>query len=127
MAVGVLLDVEELRAGERLDCVERMQERAPAEEERARRLQLCVQPREQADTAPGHVGVEGGAILRDVRPDEPREALPDRRRLGVVADKQCCHEWPGAPFTLVVRSDDLITYRRGQTVHPNRSRPLCST
>ena len=51
MAVGVLLDVEERRARERLERVERVQERAAADEERARRLELLVQAREQRDAA----------------------------------------------------------------------------
>ena len=67
VAVGVLLDVEQLRACERLDRVERVQERASADEEGARRLELLVQPGEQADAATGRVRVERGPVLRHVR------------------------------------------------------------
>ena len=63
MAVGVLLDVEERRAGERLDRVERVQERASADEERARRVELLVQPGEQRDAAARRVRVERRAVL----------------------------------------------------------------
>ena len=92
VAVGVLLDVEQRRAGERLDRVERVQERAAADEEGARRVELLVQPGEQRDAAAGRVGVERRAVLRHVGPDEAREPLADRGGLGVVADQQCRHD-----------------------------------
>ena len=88
VAVGVLLDVEERRAGERLDRVERVQERPAADEERARRLELLVQAREQLDAAARRLRFERAAVLRHVRPEEAREPLADRGGLGVVADQQ---------------------------------------
>jgi hypothetical protein len=87
----VLLEVEERRAGERLDRVERVQQRAAAEKEGARRLELLVQAREQTDASARRVRVERGAVLRHVRPDEPREPLADRGGLRVVADQECRH------------------------------------
>ena len=58
VAVGVLLDVEQVRAGERLDRIERVQERPSADEEGAGRVELLVQPREQADAAARRIRVE---------------------------------------------------------------------
>ena len=55
-----------------------VQQRPPAEKEGARRLELLVQAREQADAAARRVRVERGAVLRHVRADEPREPLADR-------------------------------------------------
>ena len=60
VAVGVLLNVEERRAGERLERVECVQERPSADEERARRLELLVQPSEERNAPAGRVGVERG-------------------------------------------------------------------
>ena len=91
VAVGVLLEVEERRARERLDRVERVQQRAAAEKEGARRLELLVQAREQTDASARRVRVERSAVLRHVRADEPREPLADRGGLRVVADQQRRH------------------------------------
>ena len=87
VAIGVLLDVEERRSGERLERVERVQERAAADEERAGRLELLVQAGEQGDAAAGRLRVEGAAVLRHVGPDEAREPFADRGGLSVVADR----------------------------------------
>jgi hypothetical protein len=83
----VLLDVEEVGVGERLERVERVQERPAAEEERARRLELAMQPGEQRHAAPRRLGIERVPVLRDIRAEETREALADSRGLGVVADQ----------------------------------------
>ena len=91
VAVGVLLDVEERRAGDGLERVEGVEEGATADEERARRLELLVQPREQRDAAARRLGVERAAVLRHVGPEEAREPLADRSRLGVVSDQQYRH------------------------------------
>ena len=91
VAVGVLLDVEEGRAGERLDRVQSVQQRAPAEEERAGRFELLVQPGEEGDTAPGRRRVERAAVLRHLRAEEARKSFPHRGRLGVVADEEARH------------------------------------
>jgi hypothetical protein len=83
----VLLDVEEVRAGERLERVERVQERPAADEEGARRLELAVELGEQPDAAARRVGVERIAVLGNVWTDEACEALADRRGLRVIADQ----------------------------------------
>jgi hypothetical protein len=83
----VLLDVEEVRAGERLERVERVQERPAAEEECARSLELAVELGEQVDAAARRLRVERKAVLGNVWTDEAREALADRRGLRVIADQ----------------------------------------
>jgi hypothetical protein len=87
----VLLDVEERRGSKRLDRIERVEERAAAEKERARRLELLVQPSQQADAAPRRLGLECAPVLRHLGADEARESFAHRGRLGVVADEQGCH------------------------------------
>ena len=87
VAVGVLLDVEEVRGGERLERVERVQERPAAEEEGARSLELAVELGEQVDAAARRLRVEREAVLGNIWTDEAREALPDRRGLRVIADQ----------------------------------------
>jgi hypothetical protein len=83
----VLLDVEEVRAGERLERVECVQERPAADEEGARSLELAVELGEQLDAAARRVRVERIAVLGNVWTDEAREALADRRGLRVIADQ----------------------------------------
>ena len=106
VAIGVLLDVEQLRSGERLECVEGVQERAPADEERAGRLELLVQAGEQGDATPGRLRVEGAVVLWHVGPEKAGEPFTDRGGFSVIADEQGRHR----PPSLVVLSDDLITY-----------------
>ena len=55
------------------------------------RLQLLMQPGEQADAAPRRLGVERAAILRHLGAEEARESLTHRGRLRVVADEQRRH------------------------------------
>jgi hypothetical protein len=93
----VLLDVEQVRAGERLNRVERVQERPAADEERAGRTKLLVQPGEERDAATRRLGVERGPVLRNLRAEEARQPLSDRGRLGVVADEQRRDEAPPDP------------------------------
>ena len=81
------LDVEEFRGGERLERVERVQERPAAEEEGARSLELAVELGEQVDAAARRLRVEREAVLGNIWTDEAREALPDRRGLRVIADQ----------------------------------------
>ena len=57
--------------------VERVQQRAAADEEGAGRLELLVQPAQQADTATRRLRVECATILGHVRADETREPLAD--------------------------------------------------
>ena len=121
VAVGVLLDVEQRRPGERLERVERVQQRAAADEERAGRLELLVQAAQQRDTAARRVGIERRAVLRHVGADEAREPLADRGRLRVVADQQCRHE------PRFMRCDDLITLQPWRRIYRKRSSPHCST
>jgi len=83
----VLLDVEEVRGGQRLERVESVQERPAAEEEGARSLELAVELGEQVDAATCRLRVERKAVLRNVWTDEAREALADRRGLRVIADQ----------------------------------------
>ena len=68
-----------------------MQQRAAADEERARRLELVVQPGQQRDAFPRCLGIERAAVLRHLGTDEAREPFAHRRRLGVVADEQGRH------------------------------------
>jgi hypothetical protein len=82
----VLLDVEEVRGGERLERVERVQQRPAAEEEGAWSLELAVELGQQVDATARRLRVERKAVLRNVWTDEARKALADRRGLRVIAD-----------------------------------------
>jgi hypothetical protein len=91
VAVGVLLHVEEAGRERTLDGRQRVQERAPAEEDRGRRLQVGMDAREGLEATARRLRIERVAVLRHVGPEEARQAFADRGRLGVVADQQPGH------------------------------------
>jgi len=83
----VLLDVEEAGRVGSLDRVGGVDQRAPAEEQRRRRVGVRVDSGQDLERTAGRLGVERGQVLREAGPDEPREAFADRRRLGVIPDQ----------------------------------------
>jgi hypothetical protein len=78
-----------------------VQERATADEERARRLELAVQALEQRDAPARGVRIERMEVLRDVRAEEAGQALADGSRFRVVADQQR-RDGTGSPCSCTV-------------------------